>query len=143
MTICTMYSDIICANVFSLTLLLSMYSDTIRVRKRKEDKTMTHEEIKAFYENQVKFYEKEIKFDNGQIEWETKNLARARKEVRDLAEWVWSKGPLTEMEMRIWGDKNYESPEMRKAKNARKNWYTRRKKDTAALERYTRLLENM
>ena len=104
---------------------------------------MTHEEIKEFYTRQVEFYKKEIEFDNGQIEWETKDIERERKNIERLREYVWSKGVLTYYEMKIWGDKNYKSPDMRRAINTRKRWYTRRKKDIEALERYTRLLENM
>ena len=104
---------------------------------------MTTFNMKEFYARQVEYYRHEIEFDTQNIEWETRNIQREKEGIRNLAEYVWSKGPLTKTDMKIWGDKNYKTPEQRESEKRRKKYYRERKKDTEELERYTRLLEKM
>ena len=102
---------------------------------------MTTIDMKEFYARQVEYYRHQIEFDTQNIEWETRNIQREKEGIRNLADWVWSKGPLTETDMRIWGDKNYKTPEQKKAENRRKKYYRDRKEDIENLKRYEKLLE--
>ena len=99
---------------------------------------------KEFYEREVEFLLHEIEFDNSEIEWCNRMILMERKEEKKTAEYVWSKGVLTEIEKKIWGNPkkilNYERMEYERQ---RSKYYRRRKKDEAELKRIKALLETL
>lgn len=97
---------------------------------------MTQQEIKKFYEDQAIWYKKQAESETREIEWLTGQMNREKKSVEELREYIWSKGVITEIEMRIWGDKKYESPEYHKYKLQRRRSYLKRKKDLAKAQAY-------
>lgn len=80
-----------------------------------------------FAKKQVEWYKGQIEWYDKQIAWETRDLEQSRQEDRKLVEYIWSKGPLTKVDMLIWGSKKYESGETRKIKNQRARSYRQRK----------------
>ena len=104
---------------------------------------MTQEKIRNFYAREIEWSRRDIEFDNHQIEWLTKQIKREKESIQNLREYVWSKGVLTDIEMKIWGDDKYETPEAKNYKNERNRYYKRRQKDIANLKKYERLLAEM
>lgn len=101
---------------------------------------MTHEETRNWYAEQVEWYKREIAWTTNQIEWTTRQMERERAEVRELREFVWSKGVLTEIEWNLWCSSDNEFPEIRKYKNERRRLYMDRKKNEAKLKYYEEVL---
>lgn len=97
---------------------------------------MTQQEIKKFYEDQAIWYKKQAEFETREIEWLTGQMNREKKSIDELREYIWSKGVLTSIEMQIWGNKKYESPEFHKLKLQRRRSYLKRKKDLAKAQAY-------
>ena len=97
---------------------------------------MTQQEIKKFYENQAVWYREQANFETREIGWLTKMMGMEKKEIEKLREYVWNKGVLTETEMRIWGDKKYETAEYHKYKLQRRRSYLKRKKDLEKAQAY-------
>ena len=105
---------------------------------------MTREKLREIYETEVKIYQTAIEFDNNYIAMSNKNIARLRKEDKEMVEFVWGKGVLTELDMRIWGKpEKYAGVETKKEISRRNKAYRWRKKDTAYLEQYKRKLETL
>lgn len=75
----------------------------------------------------IEYVKGRIEWYTKQIAWETRDLERSRKEDKELQEYIWSKGPLTKMDMELWGNKKYESSETREIRNRRTRLYRRRK----------------
>lgn len=92
---------------------------------------------KEFYKEQVEWYKKQIEWDNKQIAWITKEIEDGRKRDREMVEWVWSKGVLTEWQMRAYGNpKKYESADTHERILARRRAYRSRKHNMAKLTEY-------
>ena len=103
---------------------------------------MTREQMREFYESQVKFYKKSIEYSTNHIGFLTGQLERSRKEDRELVEWVWSRGVVDKFEMQIYGTGKYQSTETHKLLLERRREYLRRKKEEAKLQKYEKLLAN-
>ena len=98
---------------------------------------------KEYYEKQVDYYTKDIEFDEKQIQWANRDIKYERKRDRELYEYVWSKGVLTEWEMRYYGMpiSQYISSTTKKLINDRQRYYRHKKKDMQKLEYYKKQLE--
>lgn len=103
---------------------------------------MTEQEIRDYYAKQVEWYKKQIAWNDREIEWLTRQMNMEREDWKDLKEFVWNKGPLTEIEMKIWGGSKCDTVELRKYKSQRRTEYLRRKKNYARLAEYKALLAN-
>lgn len=103
---------------------------------------MTNKEIRNWYEHQIEWYNKVIGWCNRNIEYLTRQLERNRKDDREMVEWVWSKGVVTEWEIKTYGSK-YQSAETHKNLLARRREYLERKKAYRKIAEYKRLLAEM
>lgn len=106
---------------------------------------MTHRELNRtmanWYREQIEWNKKVIGWCNREIEYLTRELERSRKDDRELVEWVWSKGVVTEWEIRTYGNgSKYQSTETHKNLLARRREYLKRKKANKEIARYERLL---
>jgi hypothetical protein len=109
---------------------------------QKEGTDMTDISMREFYEKEVAWYKHQVEFDEQEIAWDNEQLKRSRKEDRELLEYVWSKGPLTEWHKAIYGDpKKYQSPETKKILASRRRWYRMKKRDLRNLQDYQKRLE--
>lgn len=94
---------------------------------------MTAEYFADYFRKMVTFYEGQVKFWSDQIEYYNKSLKRYRKEDREIVEYVWSKGPLTEQDMRIFG-KDFKGKDTEMYLMMRRRAYGARKSDIESLE---------
>lgn len=105
---------------------------------------MAEFDMREFYENQVAWYKHNVEFDEQEIAWENEQLKRSRKEDREMVKWVWSKGVLTEWQMKTYGNpKKYQGTETKKILANRRRWYRMKKRDLRNLQDYQRRLEAM
>lgn len=101
---------------------------------------MTRAEMREFAENQVDFYKRQIEFDGGQIEYINYELKRSRQADKELVAYVWSKGVVTESDMRIF-TKDYTSTETKKLICKRARAYRSRKHNEQMLVKYQNEVE--
>ena len=93
--------------------------------------------------NTKEFYEKEIEFANKMIGFSERNLTflkgqmkRERAAGKDLVEHVWSRGVLTELEMRTFGCENFKTGELKKLEKEARQERKRIRKYKRDIERY-------
>lgn len=85
---------------------------------------------------------KSLDFDNRQIEWHNKYIKECRQKDRELVEWVWSKGVVTENQMK-WFNKDYKSVDTIYHLRQRNYYYRSRKKNKERIEYYKKQLNKM
>lgn len=92
---------------------------------------------------QAEWYTQQVEWYNRMIDFANKDLKYERDKDRELFEYVWGKGVITEWEARIYGyDINtYVGSETKKILNERNRYYRQRKRDKARAAEYTKLLE--
>lgn len=92
---------------------------------------------KEWYEKQVAWYKEQIEWENKHIAWLTRDIEDGRKRDREMVEWVWSKGVLTEWQMKTYGDpKKYESADTHERVLMRRRAYRSRKYNMKKLAEY-------
>ncbi len=100
--------------------------------------------IQEFYKNQIEWYTKQVKWSDDEIEWLTRQMNREREEFKKLRQHVWNRGPLTKIEMEIWGTDECKTVEFKKLKAQRRKEYLRRKRYNKYIVDYkTRLAEEV
>lgn len=109
----------------------------------KEEKTMTINEIRDYYTQEIEFLKKQIEWSTREINWLTKQMKRESKEMDRLAEFVWSQGVLTRLEMEVWGTDKPKSADWKKYNSERCREYRRRKKYAERVEKYEALLREI
>lgn len=97
---------------------------------------MTIKELYDFSKGQIAWYTKENEFCKRQIAWYNRQLARTRKEDREMKEYAIASRPGDEVIMRIYGGQ-YVGNETRKYINERARYYREVKSNQKMIERYT------
>ena len=78
-------------------------------------------DFKKYYEGQIEFAKKMIGYAENHLAFAKRQLARERKSDKEFVEYIWSRGVVTETEMRLFCKKGYKSNETLKLeKEARK-----------------------
>lgn len=96
---------------------------------------MTTAEIKKFYESQVTFYAKMLSYNDSEIAFLSGQIKRARKDDKEMVDFVWASGVVTAFEMDRY-TKDYTSIETEKLLKERKKEYAARQKNRASLAEY-------
>lgn len=98
---------------------------------------MKSTDMKNYAEGQVAFWTKQITFDKGHIEWINKELARTRKEDRELKEWAktYDNGKYANLY-----EGRYQSEETKKLLNERRRWQRDLKNAEKELTRYQQIV---
>ena len=102
---------------------------------------MTEQDFKDLNKKFLEHYRDQLEYDTKEIEWWTRDLQRSRQEDRDLVEHIWSKGPVMELDKKLFCTGKYESQETRRIRLMRNKQYRRRKRDKAQLARYEMLVK--
>ena len=69
---------------------------------------------KEYYEKEIEFANKMIGFAERSLERIKTQMKRERIASKEIAEYVYSKGPLTKMEFEIYGCKNFKTVDLEK-----------------------------
>lgn len=94
---------------------------------------------RKFYEGQIEFYKRMIGYAENSLEFNKRQLKRGRKHDRELVEYVWSRGVVTEWEMRLF-HKNYKSEEVKKLEKEARYERKRIRKYRKDIEKYEAML---
>lgn len=97
-------------------------------------------QMKEFDAKQLAWYKHEVEWYTGEKEYVTKQIAEARKDDKQLVEHIYSKGPLTAMDYRLFGN-NFQSTETKKLIAQRRHIRRQIKKYEAKVVYYTKKVE--
>ena len=98
----------------------------------------------------AKFYREQIEWASRQLDWYNKDLVtinkllkRSRREDRELVAYVCSKGPLTNLDWKIFVDKKYVGTETKRLLKMRQENYRWRNKYRDEITRYEKELAEL
>ena len=97
---------------------------------------MTKEfDYKEFCIRQIEWYKKQNEFEQKQIGWINEDIKRERARLKEMVEYIWSKGVLTEMDYRM-VQKGYETVDLKRYKNQRARYYRNIKSNNKRIAEY-------
>lgn len=98
---------------------------------------------REFYEKQVEWCKRDIDFSDRHIKTMNELIAMERKEEKRIVEYVWRRGVLTDIQMRIYANpkKPYKTEEHKQYEKDRNREYRRRRESKRNLIKYEALLK--
>jgi len=97
--------------------------------------------LKDYYESQVEWCEEQVRWYTKEIDWVTERIKKSRSDDREIEQYIWNKGPLTRVDMQVFGGGNFTSRETKELLKERRRYYNRRKKYTQDADKYKAKLQ--
>lgn len=95
-----------------------------------------------YYKGQIEWDKRQLEWERKDLEWNNREIASERAKDRELVEYVWSKGVLTMIDFKIYGDpKKYVGTKTRQYMKWRLGNYKRIKYYERQIERDTQQYE--